>query len=442
MMWNDSPLYSYGMEVAYRQKYGTDLLEDYVLVLDKSSESPERIRAINRYYEMIRECICGEETYFYHKGKECFGEDTFIGVHPTWYAIDEVQNTPEVWKNGVDWWGVPRDFGFTDEIMLYPVRLALTHKSRGNTFYNMWYGEGIKMMDTFYQEMWRNIRYGGRTISLSYACKGEYTIVEQLSEPGKLESVSAIEERIAILDPIQKAPPASDVLIIMGIEACCNILCNTDGNGRWNTHSGKLKEVFTLARDIWNAGYNCDLVGSYEIYQKEIYIGQDHLVHYGSETFRYVIFAFPEFSKKDILDFFRDLQANHIGLSIIGDYTRDFNGEDISDAFLPIKNCVDYYVFRPEAVDIFPKFEAFNVRTFRVPNGSILQDGMVIVTASAPEKPVGNRFKTAFRLGENAIAIEAEDMAAIRLSEDGMLEKVFSPKLLNLTLNGKPVDCT
>ena len=70
-------------------------------------------------------------------------------MHPTWFAIEETDNTPEVWKNGIDWWGVPRDYGFTDEIMLYPVRLALTHKAEANVFYNMWYGEGAGFLTSF-----------------------------------------------------------------------------------------------------------------------------------------------------------------------------------------------------------------------------------------------------------------------------------------------------
>ena len=100
--------------------------------------------------------------------------------------------------------------------MLYPVRLALTHKAEANVFYNMWYGEGAGFLTSFFKEIYRNARYGGRTISLAYECRFE-RVVQQLCRPGELEAVSQCEQRIRALDHVQHAPAASDVLIIMGV---------------------------------------------------------------------------------------------------------------------------------------------------------------------------------------------------------------------------------
>ena len=147
--------------------------------------------SINCYHAFIRQITINAEQTFYQNVKSTFGSGAFVGVHPTWFAIEETDNTPEVWKNGIDWWGVPRDYGFTDEIMLYPVRLALTHKAEANVFYNMWYGEGAGFLTSFFKEIYRNARYGGRTISLAYECRFE-RVVQQLCRPGELEAVSPV----------------------------------------------------------------------------------------------------------------------------------------------------------------------------------------------------------------------------------------------------------
>lgn len=107
-----------------------------------------------------------------------------------------------------------KDYGFTDEIMQFPVRTALAHKAGAPLFYNMWYSEATMELRTFYTEIWRNVRHGGRTISLSYECVHEDGTVQQLCRPGQLEAVSAMEERIRGLDDFVQSPARCDVAVV------------------------------------------------------------------------------------------------------------------------------------------------------------------------------------------------------------------------------------
>ena len=434
LLWNNSPLFSENMAKQYQLEYTADYLEDCLYRFCDSVDSSRRIRAINRYFEYIRKAIVDQETYFYKTAKEVFGQDVFVGAHPTWYAIEEVQNTPEIWKNGVDWWEVPRDHGFTDEITPYPVRLALAHKAKSPVFYNMWYSEGTLLLDSYFPEMWRNIRYGGRTITLGYECIHETNLVLSMKTPGYLEQVSAIEERIVGVDKFQVTAAASDVLIIMGIEASANYLMNRDGIGGWNTHNGVFKECFTLARDLFSSGYNCDLVADYEIYNGALQIDEEGHLRYGTQRYSYAIIAYPQFAKRELLTFLEKLNASQTAYCVVGDFSVDFDGNDVSNCYEELIKGRETFAIRPEITDVVALFPDA-VATNRVPNGCVFQDGSIVLTAPACSKPVGNRFTSRFTYRGKSVYAEAEDVACLRFDEKGQIVERYSPNWIALEIS-------
>lgn len=226
MTLDNCPIYTPAMAAAYREAFGADYLTDMLYRFVSDARDPRRIAAVNRYFRCLREGIANAENHFYASVKTTFGPDAFVGVHNTWYAIEEVQNSPEIWRTGVTWWSARKDYGFTDEIMQYPVRTALAHKAAAPLFYNMWYAEATMELSTFYTEVWRNVRHGGRTISLSYECVHEDGIVQQLIRPGQLEAVSAMEERIRGVDAFVQSPARCDVAVVTSLAALCSRLCN------------------------------------------------------------------------------------------------------------------------------------------------------------------------------------------------------------------------
>ena len=294
----------------------------------------------------------------------------------------------------------------------------------------MWYSEATDQLDTFYPELWRNVRYGGRTISLSYECVNERGIVIELRKPGRLEEISRIEEIIRGVDRLQEAPARCDVAVVMGLEACCNRLANLNGNGAWDSLRGVLKEAFTLARDLENSGYNCDLIGSDEIGRGHLFVDEDGYLRYGNQQYRYLILAYPQFAKPVLADFAGRVMVSRTGFCVVGQYDRDFDGN-------PVTFCPDVprFAHRPEITDIISLFEGYEVSKNRVQNGCILQNGDIILTAPAPDRAVGNRFVSRFSHHGRIYLIEAEDVAYLKLSPDGMLSECWSPRLLRCEVN-------
>ena len=423
MVWNNGQIYGRDFEQKYNSYYNSDYKKDLFYILTAGNNDKRKISAINRYYEFLRKTVSDIEQYFYAQGKKYFGKDCFIGVHPTWYAIEEVDNTPEVWKNGIDWFEATRDYGFTDEIMIYPVRLALAHRFNSNIFYNMWYGEATDDIKTFYAEIWKNARYGGRTISLGYECINEKGQVIELKTPGYLESISKIEERLKLLDNFQKSAAKSDILIITGIESSCNVIKNIKSNGCWDGLQSIFKNSFILARDIFNMGYNCDYTLSYEIYNKKLIINKNGYLQYGSQEYKFVILFELQYSKIEILNFIEKVKASKTGCIIIGKTDTDFNGEK-----LDIK--CDFNK-RIESYDLLPYFEKYNAQKNRLPNGCILQDNSIIFTASYPNAPTGNIFQAEFEHNGKKYQLKAEDFACVKLENEPV---VISPNLIELKL--------
>lgn len=416
--WDNGPIYSPGFAREYERRYGERYVDS--LVARFCGAGQPCVRATNRYFELLRAAVVGQERFFYDRAKRCFGPDCFVGVHPTWYAIDEIDNTPEVWKNGIDWWEVPRDYGFTDEIMLMPVRTALAHRAGSPFFYNMWYGEATGDETTFYPELWRNLRYGGRTISLGYECTREKGIVCALGERG-LEEVSAIEERIRLLDGEQTAGARSDVLVVVGVEASCNIAANRNKNGRWNAFCSVFQESFILSRDLFLAGYGCDLVGNYEIYNGSLFVNENGYIQYGNQEYRCAIFFGMQYCKPETADFLARARAGKSGVLVIGRADTDFDG-------LPLSLPCDLDR-RPENLDLVPFFETYGAQRTRLPCGCVMQDGSLMFTAPAADTPIGNVFSVTCVHAGQRIFLTAEDFCYLKREEGGY--RPVSPRLIS-----------
>lgn len=436
--WDEHPYYSHALDARYQAQYRRSLRLDYLnRFIGNAADPNEQLVSINCYHAFIRQITINAEQTFYQNVKSTFGSGAFVGVHPTWFAIEETDNTPEVWKNGIDWWGVPRDYGFTDEIMLYPVRLALTHKAEANVFYNMWYGEGAGFLTSFFKEIYRNARYGGRTISLAYECRFE-RVVQQLCRPGELEAVSQCEQRVRALDHVQHAPAASDVLIIMGVPAACNAKYNQNVHGTWDTYGSVFKRVFSLARGLWDAGYNCDLVGSYEIDSGAIRLLPDGTAQYGSQTFHFVLYAYPQFATQSEQVFLQELAGRKLPAAVISELDTGFSGEDLTALGVQLRSSLFWCSDNPEISDLTALLAANHIRTYRLPCGCVLQDGSMIFTAPDAAAPSGNPLFTELSVEGRQIRIDAQDFVFLKLAAGG-IQRLEGPAIRSVHIDGKPV---
>lgn len=423
-MLDNAPVYGYSLAECFKRKYAISYEKSLLFRFCSTDDDRNKVRAINYYFDFIRNGLSATEHDFYLKTKKYFGQDAFVGVHSTWYAIEEVANTPEVWKTGITWWSAKRDYGFTDEIMLYPVRTALAHKENAPIFYNMWYGEATGDIDTYYTELYKNARFGGRTISLGYECTHEASVLD-LYPTGLLESLSEIEKHFITLDNLQKSATNCDIAVIMGLEACCSRIANQNENGQWDIYRGVLKETFTLTRDIFHMGYNADMIGSCAIEDGSLRINEQGYLTYGSQKYYFAIIAYPEFCKPEFLTFLSQLQNSKTKFCVVGTLHRDFEGKTTS---LPAN--IIQYITRPDAYDLQYLFEQSHVSHNRVPNGCVLQDGSMIFTAPSPSKPTGNLFESTFTVHGKEYYLQAEDIAYLSFKATGEPDTIWSPRLI------------
>lgn len=434
------PWYSESLARRYERKTGRDIVLDFLYTrIPPAGDSAAQINAINDYYALLRETNVEIERFFYDSVKRIWGQDTFVGVHPTWFAIEELANTPEIWKNGIDWWDVPRDFGQTDEIMLYPVRTALAHKCGGAVFFNMWYGMGTGNVKTFWSEAWENLRWGGRTHTLSYECKAETSAVTELAPPGLLESVSEIEELVALANLFQRAAVKSNVLVVMGYPAVINWTVNVEDGVHWDIRRGAFVDCFHVANEVFKAGYVCDLVPSYEIDDGDLRFADGHLT-YGTETYDALIYVRPEFSTPASLNFLESLLTDAgFPVALLGVCDLDSTGADASMRFNKLADAVALHLDAIDPREVIAVLDCWGIKRNDIPDGSRLQDGSVIICNRGPVHR-GNALRLE-NVTVNGHKVDAlcQDAFGIKLDEDGAIQRLFAGGLSEVRVDGNLV---
>jgi len=240
-----------------------------------------------------------------------------------------------------------------------------------------------------------------------------------------LESLSEIEKHFITLDNLQKSAVNCDVAIIMGLEACCSRIANQNGNGQWDIYRGVLKETFTLTRDIFNMGYNVDMIGSCAVEDGSLSIDEQGYLTYGSQKYHFAIIAYPEFCKPQFLTFISQLQNSKTKFCVVGTLCRNFEGENAS---LPAN--IIQYITRPDAYDLQYLLEQSHVSRNRVSNGCVLQDGSMIFSATAPNKPTGNLFESTFTAHGKEYFLQAEDIVYLSFKANGEPDTIWSPRLI------------
>ncbi|MCE5198331.1 MAG: hypothetical protein ABFD54_13480 [Armatimonadota bacterium] len=431
------PWYSESFANSYKAITGRDLILDFFnILLPPAGDPAAQLRAINGYYDVFRQRNIDIEQLFYDSVKRIWGPDAFVGVHPTWYAIDKVANTPEIWKNALDWWDVKRDYGQTDELVTYAVRTALAHKCGGAVFYNMWYGMGVTEASNFWAEAWENLRWGGRTHTLSYECKAETNVVLELAKPGLLESVSDIEELVALANLFQRTAVKSNVAVIMGYPAMVNWTLNVRDGKTWDMNSNVLCDGFRIAEDLFQDGWICDLIPSYEIYDKDLQIKDGNLT-YGTESYDAVVFVQPEFSKTSTLQFLDDLTSSRLPLIILGNCRENWNGVDASDWFNKITAHADMSLSDVDSSSVINKLRELGIAQNDVRNGSRFQDGSVIICNQGPVHRGHSLTINGVLVDGHRVDAVCEDAFGIALGDDGGIERLFAGNLSEVRIDGQ-----
>ncbi len=390
--------YSEFFEKEFDKKFGYSL-RDNLLWFTRFEDGGEdkTYRVIDDYLSLTRDFMRRNNDWFYDAGKRWFGKDTFIGVHCTYWG-DPYDFGVDILHNGLDWWEVRRDYAQTDEYCIMPIRLALAHKWKSPFWYNMWYSGNTQQIHTYFEESWRNVRYGGRTDYLGYECVNEPGVVK-LKFDGHLEAIEQMEKRISEIDDAVSGVPNSSALIVFGMESVSNWMISY-GEAKITRGKGELQKTLKFANGLFSA-FNCDLVPSSEIANGSLK-SENGRISYGSQTYDAVILVSPEGISRKAVGFLRSYAENGGNLAVTGTCSRFSDGSSASAEFSELKSKArfssDTFLSSMQAVELL---ESWGVDPNRVQGVCVYSDGTVVFTADAV-LPVGNYFAVNFAyMGRN-----------------------------------------
>lgn len=376
--------YSEGMRKSYSERYGSDLKTDLLYFWHTEEHNIEAsYRIVNQYIENIRIQMVKNDEMLYNLTKEYFGDDAFVGTHPTMWG-DELDNNFDSYHNGLDWWEIKRDYAQTDELIIIPVRLAMTRKCKYSTWYNMWYSMRTLDIKTYFKETYRNAIYGGRTHYLGYECNEPGTVLE-LKHPGYMESIAKSEEKIKVLNAMQSSRPDSRVLIIFGYEAATNHYISDPGVMRIERRGTVIHNVLKTTKEIFTSQYLCELIPSTEIEKDDFCIKNSKVLFCGHE-YDAVIFLYPEGITKKVYDTLQKMYDSGVNLIIAGDISRLHDGTEVENVF---RNH-GFYHKHANSEQLIDDLIELKIRKNCGPNWCLFEDGSITVSNPDADMNVGN----------------------------------------------------
>lgn len=451
--------YTHGMRDKYHKLYNEDLDESliHMYYMDKVNKN-KSVKAINQYIETFRIGNVHNEEWIYDTAKRMFGEKAFVGAHPTWNGEKHIFGM-EALYNGLDWWEVKRDYAQTDEFVIIPIRAAMARKAGGPVWFNMFYQTARTELDQHVPQSWRNIKYGGRQHQLGYECPRE-GILEFCNE-GVLEQVSEIEGRIKRLNDIQVSQPDSRVLCVFGYENATSWIDSERVKKEWVSWNENLVLSTSIAEQIFELGYFCDLIPSYEIDNGSVKI-IDGNVCYGpmNHTYDAVVLVNANYCKISTIDFLNNYALNGGNLIICSDIATLSDGSSAREEFEMlernsiVKYKIDYSldnldmfeceeklgeVAKAYAMMIIKEFEKLNIEKNKFDDGCILTDGMAVFSLENAKLPVGNSLEIAEYIDGHLVEFVGEDYFAIKLKVDGSIDKIAYGDIVSLYIDNNKI---
>ena len=426
--------YSRYMDAAYAaRRPGRDLVADLVLMTwGVEGEEGACAAAINHYMEMLRERNVALEKAFRDNVKAVFGAEAYIGTHPTWFPFPGAN---EAFKNGLNWWAVPRDIAQTDETTPYCVRTALAKKWGSASWLNMYYAP---TEEDYANDIWRHALGGGR-MNFHPVWPSEWSRLQRSLLGGELQQA---DDRIRMLDFIATAPIDCPVAVFFGHPAFLN----------WAGDSFADAGV-DLANALWSRGIYADLIPTSEIASGAVRVDGNGHIAYGRQRYTAAVLYHPEYESSAIADFFRKAAAgDKTTLFRVGSWTRDFDGNPMDGNALPmaaaaVDDCVTSIaeIVTASGMPLQPACEVRQLHGF--PSSMVpmrhgicrLLDGTVVI-ASGETSVMGDPIQTTIDMNGRPITLDAVGIAAVRLDAEGHLEALACGGLKHFNGGGLDFD--
>jgi len=386
-----------------------------------AGERAQRIRAINDYFDVLRQGPLRVERAFYKYSRQLFGPGIFAGVHNTFHNALE---TDEIWRTGINWWRIPRAYGQSDENISLPVRMGLLVSATEPVEYDQFYSPDVSR---YTKKVMAEVPYNGRTHYHAWNDKGAWGT--DIGSTNALAVINPLEEKVRLLNQFDPAPPKLPILIVFGMPAQLNWFPDAAARNAWDINTLDIEQK---AVSVWNAGYPCALVSSDLIDDGNISVDVSGRPVIKGHVFDAVIYLYPQYSTPATLTFLERLVKARGRLMLEGQATADFAGRDISNRFAGLAAKATVRGFDLE------KIPALGVVSREPADGAVMEDGSVIMSdldSLASGKP------KSFEIWLNGHTWSGTYVGVFALKADlrGNIEKLAAGGFAHLFCDGKSI---
>ena len=415
-------LYTKNMAVFYKKRTGQDLIRTLFDMRYSPRGDPRvRVRAINNYFDMLRLGPLQVEQKFYQATSEIFGPQAFHGIHNTFHNH---LTSDEIWSTGINWWEVPRDYGQSDEITPYTTQLGIGLNHPKSVEYRQHYGS----VHSFLEDGINDARFNVRVHY--HALNDEHGWGTDMRDPEMLKGVSAVEDKVRLLNFFDAPRPAMNVLYLFGYPALANWFPIQHQRNEWDIN-GSLKAEEKAVQG-WNAGYRGAFASSNLIQEGKITTDGHGGILYGGHRFTALVFIGPEYSKPSTLTLLERFAADGGKLMLDGTATEDFAGNSVRTQF---NKLAQRAVATSFDVDSMSKL---GVPKLAIDEGAVYDDGSVVL---ADLDSLLNKQPKPFSVTVAGHIFSGEyiGLLAIKSDAEGDVVKLAAGSLHELKCDGKAV---
>ena len=141
-----------------------------------------------------------------------------------------------------------------------------------------------------------------------------------------------------------------------------------------------------------------------------------------------LLFLYPQYSQKEVIDFIEQAISNDYSIKIVGNLNKDFNGDEYDNKF-------HSGIFIEENDNVA---DELNLKKNIIENGCLLEDGSVVI--SDYNSILNNEFcEYEFKVNNNLCIATFKGIFALKITENGEVEKLVAGNLKSLTINGKKI---
>jgi hypothetical protein len=414
--------YTDSMAVFYKRRTGQDLIRTlFDMRYAPKGDLRPRMRAINNYFDMLRQGPLEVERKFFQATADIFGPQAFHGIHNTFHNH---LDGDEIWSTCINWWEVPRDYGQSDEITPYTTQLGIGLNHPKPVEYRQHYGS----VRSFLEEGINDARFNVRVHY--HALNDEHGWGTDMRTPQMLKGVSAVEDKVRLLNYFDAPRPAMNVLYLFGYPALANWFPIASQRNEWDINGSLKAEEKAVA--AWTAGYRGAFASSNLIQEGKITTDEHGGILYGGHRFTALVFIGPEYSKPSTLNMLERFVAGGGKLMLDGTATHDFAGNDIRAGF---NTLAQKAVATSFSVDSMSKL---GVPKLAIDEGAVYDDGSVVL---ADLDSLLNNQPKPFSVTVDGHIFSGEyiGLLAIKSDAEGHLLKLAAGGLQVLKCDGKTV---